>query len=125
MVGFFVGAPSTFPEIPDVREFRSLPIENIQENGGMDQVGLLSLWSLSSPQGDIQQLLIVSDHQAAYDYCEHYSPDCDTAVPDVPHSQDPNPDEYVSGEGAGGLSGAQTSCLPATHRQGLSWAGQS
>ncbi|KAG8142117.1 hypothetical protein E2320_006744 [Naja naja] len=54
--------------------------------------------------GDIQQLLIVSDHQAAYDYCEHYSPDCDTAVPDVPHSQDPNPDEYVSGEGAGGLS---------------------
>lgn len=47
-------------------------------------------------QGDIQQLLFVSDHRAAYDYCEHYSPDCDTAVPDTPQSQDPNPDEYVS-----------------------------
>lgn len=69
-------------------------------------MGLPSLWSASSLQGDIQQLLIVSDHQAAYDYCEHYSPDCDTAVPDVPHSQDPNPDEYVSGEGAGSLSGS-------------------
>ncbi|XP_010833558.1 PREDICTED: collagen alpha-1(V) chain, partial [Bison bison bison] len=44
--------------------------------------------------GDIQQLLLVSDHRAAYDYCEHYSPDCDTAVPDKPQSQDPNPDEY-------------------------------
>uniref|UniRef100_A0A672GJA2 Laminin G domain-containing protein n=1 Tax=Salarias fasciatus TaxID=181472 RepID=A0A672GJA2_SALFA len=33
-------------------------------------------------QGDIQQLLIVADPKAAYDYCEHYSPDCDT-----PHSQ--------------------------------------
>ncbi|RCT98483.1 hypothetical protein DVA78_20425, partial [Acinetobacter baumannii] len=30
------------------------------------------------------------------DYCEHYSPDCDTAVPDKPQSQDPNPDEYYS-----------------------------
>lgn len=47
-------------------------------------------------QGDIQQLLFVSDHRAAYDQCEHYSPDCDTAVPDTPQSQDPNPDEYVS-----------------------------
>ncbi|EPQ11198.1 Collagen alpha-1(V) chain [Myotis brandtii] len=45
-------------------------------------------------EGDIQQLLFVSDHRAAYDYCEHYSPDCDTAVPDTPQSQDPNPDEY-------------------------------
>uniref|UniRef100_A0A668AM20 Collagen, type XI, alpha 1a n=1 Tax=Myripristis murdjan TaxID=586833 RepID=A0A668AM20_9TELE len=33
-------------------------------------------------QGDIQQLLIVADPKAAYDYCEHYSPDCDT-----PHGQ--------------------------------------
>lgn len=47
-------------------------------------------------QGDIQQLLIVSDPRAAHDYCEHYSPDCDTAVPDAPQSQDPNQDEYVS-----------------------------
>ncbi|ELK07333.1 Collagen alpha-1(V) chain [Pteropus alecto] len=53
-------------------------------------------------QGDIQQLLFVSDHRAAYDYCEHYSPDCDTAVPDTPQSQDPNPDEYYpDGEGEG------------------------
>ncbi|CAJ0944691.1 unnamed protein product [Ranitomeya imitator] len=44
--------------------------------------------------GDIQQLLIVSDHRAAFDYCEHYSPDCDTAAPDTPQSQDPNQDEY-------------------------------
>lgn len=33
-------------------------------------------------QGDIQQFLIVADPKAAYDYCEHYSPDCDT-----PHTQ--------------------------------------
>uniref|UniRef100_A0A452VGQ2 Collagen type V alpha 1 chain n=1 Tax=Ursus maritimus TaxID=29073 RepID=A0A452VGQ2_URSMA len=53
-------------------------------------------------EGDIQQLLFVSDHRAAYDYCEHYSPDCDTAVPDKPQSQDPNPDEYYpEGEGEG------------------------
>ncbi|KAJ7308278.1 hypothetical protein JRQ81_008807 [Phrynocephalus forsythii] len=51
-------------------------------------------------EGDIQQLLVVSDHRAAYDYCEHYSPDCDTAVPDTPQSQDPNPDEYyIDGDG--------------------------
>nr|XP_023397915.1 collagen alpha-1(V) chain [Loxodonta africana] len=55
-------------------------------------------------EGDIQQLLFVADHRAAYDYCEHYSPDCDTAVPDTPQSQDPNPDEY-GGEQGGGLSG--------------------
>uniref|UniRef100_A0A8C9RJK9 Laminin G domain-containing protein n=1 Tax=Scleropages formosus TaxID=113540 RepID=A0A8C9RJK9_SCLFO len=47
-------------------------------------------------EGDIQQLMIVADHRAAYDYCEHYSPDCEVPVPDVPQSQDPNPDEYVS-----------------------------
>ncbi|XP_042299894.1 collagen alpha-1(V) chain-like, partial [Sceloporus undulatus] len=52
--------------------------------------------------GDIQQLLMVSDHRAAYDYCEHYSPDCDTAVPDAPQSQDPNPDEYYT-DGDGNL----------------------
>uniref|UniRef100_A0A8C2T6G3 Collagen type V alpha 1 chain n=1 Tax=Coturnix japonica TaxID=93934 RepID=A0A8C2T6G3_COTJA len=53
-------------------------------------------------EGDIQQLLIVSDPRAAHDYCEHYSPDCDTAVPDSPQSQDPNQDEYYTdGEGEG------------------------
>ncbi|GCB78405.1 hypothetical protein scyTo_0021197, partial [Scyliorhinus torazame] len=44
--------------------------------------------------GDIQQLLIVPDHRAAYDYCEHYNPDCDNPLPDSLQSQDPNLDEY-------------------------------
>uniref|UniRef100_A0A8C3CBC1 Collagen type V alpha 1 chain n=1 Tax=Cairina moschata TaxID=8855 RepID=A0A8C3CBC1_CAIMO len=53
-------------------------------------------------EGDIQQLLIVADPRAAHDYCEHYSPDCDTAIPDSPQSQDPNQDEYYTdGEGEG------------------------
>ncbi|RMB93358.1 hypothetical protein DUI87_30052 [Hirundo rustica rustica] len=53
-------------------------------------------------EGDIQQLLIVADPRAALEYCEHYSPDCDTAIPDSPQSQDPNPDEYYTdGEGEG------------------------
>uniref|UniRef100_A0A8C7CJA7 Collagen, type XI, alpha 1a n=1 Tax=Oncorhynchus kisutch TaxID=8019 RepID=A0A8C7CJA7_ONCKI len=45
-------------------------------------------------QGDIQQLLIVSDPKAAYDYCEHYSPDCET-----PHGhslQAQQPEDQVS-----------------------------
>lgn len=49
-------------------------------------------------QGDIQQLMIVADHRAAYDYCEHYSPDCEVPAPDQPQNQDPNTDEYVSNE---------------------------
>lgn len=49
-------------------------------------------------QGDIQQLMIVADHRAAYDYCEHYSPDCEVPMPDQPQNQDPNTDEYVSNE---------------------------
>uniref|UniRef100_A0A8C8GAY1 Fibrillar collagen NC1 domain-containing protein n=1 Tax=Oncorhynchus tshawytscha TaxID=74940 RepID=A0A8C8GAY1_ONCTS len=40
-------------------------------------------------QGDIQQLLIASNPQAAYDFCEHYSPDCDSPLPKT-QSQDPN-----------------------------------
>lgn len=44
--------------------------------------------------------MIVADHRAAYDYCEHYSPDCEVSVPDQPQNQDPNADaktdEYVS-----------------------------
>ena len=31
-------------------------------------------------QGDIQQLLIVEDPQAAADYCLHYIPDCDSPL---------------------------------------------
>ncbi|KAF3836104.1 hypothetical protein F7725_028662, partial [Dissostichus mawsoni] len=41
-------------------------------------------------QGDIQQLLIVADPKAAYDYCEHYSPDCETptyTTDDLDYSQ--------------------------------------
>uniref|UniRef100_A0A8C5IUB5 Collagen type V alpha 1 chain n=1 Tax=Junco hyemalis TaxID=40217 RepID=A0A8C5IUB5_JUNHY len=49
-------------------------------------------------EGDIQQLLIVADPRAALEYCEHYSPDCDTAIPDSPQSQDPNQDEYGEGD---------------------------
>lgn len=41
-------------------------------------------------QGDIQQLLIVADPRAAYDYCEHYSPDCETPNHhDAPQAQEP------------------------------------
>ncbi|KAJ6654594.1 hypothetical protein lerEdw1_006747, partial [Lerista edwardsae] len=47
-------------------------------------------------EGDIQQLLLVPDYRAAAEYCEHYSPDCDTAVPEAPQSQDPNLDEYYT-----------------------------
>lgn len=48
-------------------------------------------------QGDIQQMLIVGDPRAAYDYCEHYSPDCDSPVPNAPQAQEPQVDE-VSNE---------------------------
>ncbi|CAG5896467.1 unnamed protein product [Menidia menidia] len=45
-------------------------------------------------EGDIQQLLIVADPRAAYDYCEHYSPDCETpSHHDTPQAQEPV-DEY-------------------------------
>uniref|UniRef100_A0A7N6C278 Fibrillar collagen NC1 domain-containing protein n=1 Tax=Anabas testudineus TaxID=64144 RepID=A0A7N6C278_ANATE len=40
-------------------------------------------------QGDIQQLLIVADPKAAYDYCEHYSPDCDTPHTESLQAQEP------------------------------------
>lgn len=36
--------------------------------------------------------MIVADHRAAYDYCEHYSPDCEVQVPNQPQNQDPNVD---------------------------------
>uniref|UniRef100_A0A8C7VLZ4 Collagen, type XI, alpha 2 n=1 Tax=Oncorhynchus mykiss TaxID=8022 RepID=A0A8C7VLZ4_ONCMY len=53
-------------------------------------------------QGDIQQLLIASNPQAAYDFCEHYSPDCDSPLPKT-QSQDPN--TYVSSAGLPGPNG--------------------
>ena len=80
-------------QLSGVRQFSWVP-------SGLPLCCLLRTSLLS--QGDIQQLLLVSDHRAAYDYCEHYSPDCDTAVPDKPQSQDPNPDEYVSPGGGCG-----------------------
>lgn len=46
-----------------------------------------------SRQGDIQQLLITGDPKAAYDYCEHYSPDCDSAAPKAAQAQEPQIDE--------------------------------
>ena len=36
--------------------------------------------------------MIVADHRAAYDYCGHYSPDCEVPMPDQPQNQDPNTD---------------------------------
>uniref|UniRef100_A0A8D3BVQ1 Procollagen, type V, alpha 1 n=1 Tax=Scophthalmus maximus TaxID=52904 RepID=A0A8D3BVQ1_SCOMX len=56
-------------------------------------------------EGDIQQLMIVADHRAAYDYCEHYSTDCEVAVPDQPQNQDPNTDEYLAMRGPTGPMG--------------------
>uniref|UniRef100_A0A3B5MWE8 Collagen, type XI, alpha 1b n=1 Tax=Xiphophorus couchianus TaxID=32473 RepID=A0A3B5MWE8_9TELE len=45
-------------------------------------------------EGDIQQLLILSDPRAAYDYCEHYSPDCGKpSHHDTPQAQEPE-EEY-------------------------------
>uniref|UniRef100_A0A8C2A0Y3 Collagen, type XI, alpha 1a n=1 Tax=Cyprinus carpio TaxID=7962 RepID=A0A8C2A0Y3_CYPCA len=46
-------------------------------------------------EGDIQQLLIVADPKAAYDYCEHYSPDCDVPHKDTLQAQDPG-EEYTT-----------------------------
>lgn len=46
-------------------------------------------------QGDIQQLLIVADPKAAYDYCEHYSPDCDTPHSESLQAQEPL-EEYTT-----------------------------
>uniref|UniRef100_A0A4W5MC47 Uncharacterized protein n=1 Tax=Hucho hucho TaxID=62062 RepID=A0A4W5MC47_9TELE len=59
---------------------------------GSCEIGLTSSLFL---QGDIQQLLIVADPRAAYDYCEHYSPDCETPHQEQPQAQEPE-DEYNS-----------------------------
>lgn len=54
-------------------------------------------------QGDIQQLLITGDPKAAYDYCEHYSPDCDSSVPKAAQAQaqEPQIDEVRPRDRAG------------------------
>uniref|UniRef100_A0A8C1BI58 Collagen, type XI, alpha 1a n=1 Tax=Cyprinus carpio carpio TaxID=630221 RepID=A0A8C1BI58_CYPCA len=50
-------------------------------------------------EGDIQQLLIVADPKAAYDYCEHYSPDCDVPQKDTLQAQEPGEEpNNVDGE---------------------------
>uniref|UniRef100_A0A8C0CFB2 Collagen type XI alpha 1 chain n=1 Tax=Balaenoptera musculus TaxID=9771 RepID=A0A8C0CFB2_BALMU len=46
-------------------------------------------------EGDIQQFLIIGDPKAAYDYCEHYSPDCDSSAPKAAQAQEPQIDEYA------------------------------
>lgn len=38
-------------------------------------------WPPSSPQGDIQELLISPDPQAAFQACERYLPGCDNLDP--------------------------------------------
>ncbi|MEJ1278044.1 collagen type XI alpha 1 [Cricetulus griseus] len=45
-------------------------------------------------QGDIQQFLITGDPKAAYDYCDHYSPDCDSTSK-AAQAQEPQIDEYA------------------------------
>ena len=69
---------------------------------GRDQRTNSCFFFSSFPQGDIQQLLIVADSKAAYDYCEHYSPDCDTPHGESLQAQEP--EEEVSQPGrAGGV----------------------
>uniref|UniRef100_A0A8C1GCV7 Collagen, type XI, alpha 1a n=1 Tax=Cyprinus carpio TaxID=7962 RepID=A0A8C1GCV7_CYPCA len=53
-------------------------------------------------EGDIQQLLIVADPKAAYDYCEHYSPDCDVPQKDTLQAQEPG-EEYTTAVDYGDL----------------------
>uniref|UniRef100_A0A4W4FTZ0 Collagen, type XI, alpha 1a n=1 Tax=Electrophorus electricus TaxID=8005 RepID=A0A4W4FTZ0_ELEEL len=53
-------------------------------------------------EGDIQQLLIIADPKAAYDYCEHYSPDCDTPHKDTLQAQEPD-EEYTTAVDYGDL----------------------
>uniref|UniRef100_A0A8C1UP97 Collagen, type XI, alpha 1a n=1 Tax=Cyprinus carpio TaxID=7962 RepID=A0A8C1UP97_CYPCA len=53
-------------------------------------------------EGDIQQLLIVADPKAAYDYCEHYSPDCDVPQRDTLQAQEPG-EEYTTAVDYGDL----------------------
>ncbi|XP_076727561.1 collagen alpha-1(XI) chain-like [Callospermophilus lateralis] len=54
-------------------------------------------------EGDIQQFLITGDPKAAYDYCEHYSPDCDSSAPKAAQAQEPQVDEVRSTRSPGPL----------------------
>lgn len=53
-------------------------------------------------QGDIQQLLIADDPKAAYDYCEHFIPDCDTPHGDSMQAQEPEEEEVSPSADVGG-----------------------
>uniref|UniRef100_A0A8B9R3B6 Thrombospondin-like N-terminal domain-containing protein n=1 Tax=Anas platyrhynchos TaxID=8839 RepID=A0A8B9R3B6_ANAPL len=54
-------------------------------------------------QGDIQQLLIAPDPQAAFEYCEHYAPRC---TPGGPQAQEPPRQRHeVGAQGLGGRGG--------------------
>uniref|UniRef100_A0AAY4AXU7 Fibrillar collagen NC1 domain-containing protein n=1 Tax=Denticeps clupeoides TaxID=299321 RepID=A0AAY4AXU7_9TELE len=46
-------------------------------------------------EGDIQQLLIVTDPKKAYKYCEQYSPDCQSPHLDMPQAQEAE-EEYTT-----------------------------
>ena len=46
-------------------------------------------------QGDVQQMLIVDDPFAAYEYCTKYSPECDKTLPET-QSHEPSYDGEVS-----------------------------
>uniref|UniRef100_A0A8C4IEC6 Collagen, type XI, alpha 1b n=1 Tax=Dicentrarchus labrax TaxID=13489 RepID=A0A8C4IEC6_DICLA len=68
-------------------------------------------------EGDIQQLLIVADPRAAYDYCEHYSPDCETPNHhDTPQAQEPEGEytNYEYGELYDYIEGELTTDAPPT-----------
>lgn len=64
-------------------------------------LSMLTTSSSDSLQGDIQQFLITDDPKAAYDYCDHYSPDCDSTSKAAAQAQEPQIDE-VSMQGMGG-----------------------
>uniref|UniRef100_UPI00358EBC08 collagen alpha-1(XI) chain-like n=1 Tax=Myxine glutinosa TaxID=7769 RepID=UPI00358EBC08 len=49
-------------------------------------------------EGDIQQLLIVSDPRAAFDYCTNYMPDCETPLPEVSWNRDPMTTQHYEAE---------------------------
>lgn len=52
---------------------------------------------LSFPQGDIQQLDLVSGPEAAFDHCQTFMPDCDSELPDPSVLTTTTHLEYVGG----------------------------